>query len=238
MNNIIRLQEVVSRLKLRYGYSAQASNVFNDEIGIVAGPESEPLFGLIETILSQQSLIATTQRMSVALRTAFPEWQQALAAGSEGIQRVLAQARGNLTQVKATYIHSVLHRLDAEQGELSLQFLRTWSDTAARDYLLSFSGVGPKTASCVLLFNLQRPVQPVDTHIHRIAQRLKFVHEDAKPVDTAAWFDAHLPTHWETHYEFHLNAIDHGRLTCRAQNPQCATCVLNDLCPSARLAPG
>jgi len=48
------------------------------------------------------------------------------------------------------------------------------------------------------------------------------------------WFDASLPRDWKTRWEFHVNAIDHGKQTCRAQRPACTDCVLCDLCPSAK----
>ena len=46
------------------------------------------------------------------------------------------------------------------------------SDAEAQAYLTGLPGVGPKTAACVLLFSLGRPVMPVDTHVHRVAGRL------------------------------------------------------------------
>lgn len=226
---------VAARLKARYGYAADQPNVFNTDAAMVAGPESEPLDGLLETILSQQSPVAATQRMADALRRAFPDWSQALAAGAAGIQTVLQAARGNLANAKAGYIHRVLSRLQAERGSLSLQFLRTWAPAEARKFLLSLPGVGPKTASCVLLFNLQLPAQPVDTHLLRIAQRLGFVGETAKPGDAETWFEHRLPPTWEAHYEFHLNGIVHGQQTCKAQRPRCGECVLQEECPSAGL---
>ncbi|MBO0931940.1 endonuclease III domain-containing protein [Fibrella aquatilis] len=210
--------------------------MFNTDTTIVAGPESEPLDGLIETILSQQSPIVPTQRMADALRQAFPNWNQALLAGPDVIQVVLAGARGNLTKAKAGYIHRVLGRLLAERGDLSLNFLRTYSAADARQWLLTLPGVGPKTASCVLLFNLQLPAMPVDTHVLRIALRLRLVAENTKPSDVETWFEQQLPQQWESHYEFHLNAIVHGQTTCKAQHPKCADCVLNDCCPSSNLS--
>lgn len=231
----VRIELIASRLKAQYGYSADNPNVFNTDTTLVAGPESEPLDGLIETILSQQSPIAATQRMADSLRQAYPDWQQALVAGQDAIQHVLKAARGNLTNAKAGYIHRVLLRLQEEQGGLSLRFLRAYPPTEARTLLLSLPGVGPKTASCVLLFNLQLPAMPVDTHIFRIAQRLRLVSAKSKPTDAETWFERYLPPIWEAHYEFHLNAIVHGQTTCRALNPRCEQCALRDLCPSAEM---
>jgi len=127
----------------------------------------------------------------------------------------------------------VLSHLKKERGELSLNFLRSYKLQDARNLLLSFKGVGAKTASCVLLFNLQLPAMPVDTHVLRIAQRLKLVNDKLKPDKVETWFEDNLPQNWEAHYEFHLNTIAHGQITCKALNPKCDRCILNDLCPSA-----
>ncbi len=222
---------VAARLKARYGHDARRPTAFDTADRVMTGPASEPLDGLVETILSQQSTVRITQRMADALRLAFPTWEQALAAGPAGIQAVLVAARGNLTATKAGYVHGVLARLMAERGALSLRFLQDWPAAEARAYLRSFKGVGAKTANCVLLFNLRLPVQPVDTHLHRIAARLGLVSgaETAEGVGQA--LEALLPADWRAHYEFHLNVIEHGQQTCLARTPRCPDCVVRDLCP-------
>lgn len=233
-----RLLVVARRLKARYGYDADRPTVFDTEDRILTGPTSEPLDGLIETVLSQQSTVATTQRMANALRTAFPNWEPALAGGPEGIAVVLAAARGNLTVTKAQYIHGILSRLMSERKTLSLAFLRDHSAEEARRYLLSFRGVGPKTVNCVLLFNLRFPVQPVDTHLHRIALRLGLVGQDATPEVAGKAIEEVLPSTWQAHYEFHLNGIEHGQQSCVARSPRCSVCVVNDVCPSSSVGLG
>ena len=56
-------------------------------------------------------------------------------------------------------------------GAPDLGVLDGMSD-AAQACLTGLPGVGPKTAACVLLFSLGRPLMPVDTHVHRVARRL------------------------------------------------------------------
>ena len=56
---------------------------------------------------------------------------------------------------------------DNKHGEISLDFMNDKSDAVIQEYLESFPGIGPKTASCVLLIGMKRPSFPVDTHIHR-----------------------------------------------------------------------
>jgi endonuclease III len=215
-----RLKKVAARLLKRYGRHAPAQTSSNED----------PIEGLIETILSQQNIGIVTRRMYNALKTAFPKWEVALEAGPDIITHVLEASGGGLARIKAGYIHRVLAQVLELRGNLSLEFLRELPDRDVRDFLEALPGVGPKTASCVLMFDLERPAMPVDTHIHRIAKRLGFVPADSSAPQAETWFDTHT---WASRYEFHVNAFEHGRATCRSQRPNCRECVLEDLCPSA-----
>jgi endonuclease-3 len=125
-----------------------------------------------------------------------------------------------------------LQRIHRERGELSLDFLCSLPTPEAVEYLRSFPGVGPKTAACVLLFACRRPVLPVDTHVHRVSQRLGLIGpgtDAAKAHDALARF---VPARQVL--EFHIQLIRHGRGVCAARNPQCEDCPLVDLCPEGR----
>jgi endonuclease-3 len=85
----------------------------------------------------------------------------------------------------------------------------------ARNYLLGFSGIGPKTANCILLFSKLHAVFPVDTHIHRIAIRLGWLpprtsadqaHDLLEPAIAPA-----------DRYEMHVLLVTHARQSCKAQ---------------------
>lgn len=231
MGRAARVEFIAAKLKAEHGHDAALPIAFDTPGRVMTGPKSEPLDGLIETILSQQSTVQMTQRMADALRSAFSDWGLALAAGRDGIQVVLAAARGNLAATKAGYIYGVLARLAAEKRALSLHFLRDWPVAEARIYLRSFKGVGAKTANCVLLFNLRLPVQPIDTHLHRIACRLGLVDEIASPESVGEALESLIPSRWQDHYEFHLNGIEHGQQTCKARHPRCEVCVVRTHCP-------
>jgi endonuclease III len=101
------------------------------------------------------------------------------------------------------------------------------ADEEAMDYLLAMKGVGSKTAACVLVFSLGRDVFPVDTHIHRICNRLALVKTKSadETFDAMKWL---VPA--GQGYSFHVNLIQFGRRTCRANNPLCGQCVLYDEC--------
>ncbi|PNY82779.1 Fe-S cluster assembly protein HesB [Deinococcus koreensis] len=195
----------------------------------------EPLDGVIETILSQQNTAPITRRQFVALKEAYPRWEAALADGPDGIEGVLKAAGGGLSRLKAGYIHAALSHLEEAHGHLSLRAVHDLPDAEVRALLEGMPGVGMRTASCVLLFDLARPAMPVDTHIWRLAQRLELTPPTWNAVKVERWFDEVLPRDWEARYTFHVSAIRHGRATCRARHPRCDVCVLRGLCPSAAL---
>lgn len=97
--------------------------------------------------------------------------------------------------------------------------------------LTALPGVGRKTANVVRSVAFEGDAIAVDTHVFRVANRLGLArgrtpHEVElklmKVIPRAEWSKAH---HWLIH---------HGRRVCHARNPQCARCVVMDLCPSAR----
>jgi len=192
----------------------------------------EPLDALIETILNQQNTRSVTERQYAALRAAFPTWTDALHAGSDVIEDTLRAAGGGLARVKADYIWNVLHAI-AERGPLTLQGLYALTDDEARSTLEALPGVGMKTASAVLLFDMLRPAMPVDTNILRVTRRLALLPLKWSTHRVERWYDGALPRTWRDRYAFHVGMIRHGRHTCTPKRPACPTCVLADLCPSA-----
>jgi endonuclease-3 len=98
--------------------------------------------------------------------------------------------------------------------------------------LTSFPGVGPKTAACVLLFACQKPVLPVDTHVHRVAQRIGLIGPRTDANRAHDLLAEMVPD--DRVLEFHIQLIRHGRTVCVARRPQCRDCPLLDLCREGR----
>jgi endonuclease-3 len=103
--------------------------------------------------------------------------------------------------------------------------------TEAREWLLRFKGVGPKTAAIVLLFSLNMPAFPVDTHIYRVTGRLELRPEKMSADKAHDHLEELFPT--DSYYDVHLNIIRLGREICHARKPMCTACMLQDLCPYA-----
>jgi endonuclease-3 len=185
---------------------------------------------LVDTILSQNTSAANSDAGYRQLRRRFRSWNQVADAPVEEIERHIRVS--GLSRQKAPRIQAILRQVRASRKKIDLQFLADMDEQSAYDYLTSFTGVGPKTANCVLLFAFKHAVFPVDTHIHRIARRLKLIgpkmtaeqaHDVLKPMIAP-----------KDRYEMHVLLIEHGRQTCRAINPKCAECVLLDVCPFGR----
>jgi endonuclease-3 len=189
-------------------------------------PRADPLSELIGTILSQNTSDVNSGRAYQALRAAFPTWQQVRDAPVEAIADAIHC--GGLAAIKAPRIQRVLTTIGDQRGCLDLSFLGDMPVDEARCWLMSLDGVGAKTAACVLMFSLGKPVMPVDTHVHRVSGRLGLSAAKDTPEETEAILESLLPP--AVRYSFHLNAIAHGRLVCKAQRPRCAVCVLARHC--------
>lgn len=185
-------------------------------------PRADPLSELIGTILSQNTSDVNSARAFEALRAAFLTWEQVRDAPVETVASAIHS--GGLAAIKAPRIQRVLTTIIGQRGNLDLCFLADMSVDEARRWLMSLDGVGAKTAACVLMFSLGKPVMPVDTHVHRVSGRLGLSSLKDTPEETEAILESLLPP--ATRYAFHLNVIAHGRLICKAQRPRCALCVL------------
>lgn len=93
--------------------------------------------------------------------------------------------------------------------------------------LLKLPGVGPKTANCVLIYAFSKDYIAVDTHVHRISNRLGLVNTNT-PNETESSLKKVVPLElWK-----HVNElmVQFGQQICKPVYPQCNICILNDLC--------
>jgi endonuclease-3 len=182
---------------------------------------------LVETILSQNTSNANSEAGYRQLRRRFKSWNQVASADVDEVERHIRVS--GLSKQKAPRIQAILRAIKADRRTIDLQFLGEEAEQAAYEYLTKFKGVGPKTANCVMLFAFGQAVFPVDTHIHRIARRLKLIPPRSTAEQAHELLKPMIPP--KDRYEMHVLLIEHGRKTCRAINPKCEECVLLDLCP-------
>lgn len=181
---------------------------------------------LVSTILSQNTNDINRDRAFQALRSQFPTWEAVRDAPPQAVVEAIRPA--GLGNQKGPRIQAVLRAITAERGSLDLGFLANLPAEEARQWLLRFNGVGPKTAAIVLQFSLGKPAFPVDTHIYRVSGRLG-LRPGNMSVEQAHDHLARL-LHPEDYYAAHLNLIRLGREICQARRPDCPVCPLQDLC--------
>ncbi len=96
-----------------------------------------------------------------------------------------------------------------------------------KDDLLSIKGIGPKTANIVLCFAYGKNVIPVDTHVHRIPNRLGWI-KTKKPEETEKELEKLVPKkYWK---EINTTLILHGKNICKPISPLCSKCSVKNYC--------
>ncbi len=181
---------------------------------------------LVSTILSQNTNDLNRDRAFVALRARFPTWEAVRDAKVKEVIRTIKVA--GLAYQKGPRIQQVLRSITKERGSLDLNFLAEMPMEEARSWLMQFKGVGPKTAAIVLLFSLNRPAFPVDTHIYRVTGRMGLRPAKMNVEQAHKQLEALLPP--EAYYAAHLNFIRLGREVCQARRPLCFKCPVVRLC--------
>ena len=192
-------------------------------------PDRDPVDVLIGTILSQNTSDANSGRAFASLKAGFDSWEAVASAPAEHIAQVIKS--GGLSQIKAVRIKQVLEQIEREQGHINLDSLESMDMAEAEDYLMRLPGVGRKTACCVLLFSVGKPSLPVDTHIFRVAKRLKLIDSKVSVEKAHSLLQEQIPP--SKVYQFHVHMIEHGRRICHARHPRCTRCILRDICPSS-----
>jgi endonuclease III len=186
----------------------------------------DPLDVLIETILSQSTTNANSDRAFGSLKRRFATWETARRARVTSIEAAIRS--GGLARQKSVRIKELLNQIHSRRGSLDLSFLNTAPLEEAKEFLASFKGVGPKTVACTLLFACNRAVFPIDTHIFRVARRLGLIPAKCSDEVAHSLMGEMIPR--KRYFETHVNLIRHGRRVCRPRDPLCEQCCLVDYC--------
>ncbi len=136
--------------------------------------------------------------------------------GLTGLQPYLARINHGYT--KSRYVIALSQQLLARHdGEVPED----------RQALEALPGVGRKTASVVLNCIFRHPIIAVDTHIHRVANRMGMA-RTSTPLQTEAVLMERVPKRWQL--DAHHYLILHGRYCCMAKRPQCWRCPVSRQC--------
>ena len=175
---------------------------------------------LVAVILSAQATDASVNLATRRLYKAANTPRGVLDLGEEGLKSYI-RTIGLFNSKAKNIIATCAALLEKHGGEVP----------STREELESLPGVGRKTANVILNTAFGQPTMAVDTHIFRVANRtglalgktpLEIERKLLKSIPDQYMLNAH---HW---------LILHGRYTCRARNPNCAECIVRDLCRTGK----
>ena len=208
MGSIIKKMERVLYDKKPYRLTA-LKQLQEEELG-------DPFKILIGTILSSRTRDETTTKV---VKTLFKRFKNA---------KELAE--GNLEEVKQI-IHSIgFYNVKAKRIiEVSQLIVKRFDGKVPNsiEKLLELPGVGRKTANCVLVYGFNKPTIPVDTHVHRISNRIGLVN-----TKTPEKTEIELNNIINKKYWLILNNIFvmYGQNICLPMAPKCELCELKKMC--------
>ena len=207
----------------------EAHEKLNEAYGVQAiYGRADPMHELIGTILSHRTTHANEVAAYQTMRERFPTWESVRDAPLPALVDAIRTA--SYPDVKAPYIQNLLTHLIRETGAANIDFLATRSTADAMKWLTDLPGIGPKTATLLLLFNFQRPVLPVDTHVHRVTQRMGLIGPTVSAEKAHILLLTYLPPDATVLFNFHKHFYWHGQRVCTWYTPNCGECVLREAC--------
>jgi endonuclease III len=178
--------------------------------------DGDPFRVLIATVLSQRTKDEVTAVASTRLFQKYPGPKQLSKADTRTVAKLIYPVGFYKTKAKA--IKRIAKIILAEYAG------KVPSDM---DQLLELPSVGRKTANCVLVYGFKQPAIPVDTHVHRIFNRIGVVNTKTPDeteqkltsiVDKSDWLELN-----EVFVKF-------GKIVCKPIGPKCPMCPLTDRC--------
>ncbi|KAI2625414.1 DNA glycosylase [Hypomontagnella submonticulosa] len=199
------------------------------------GDSPSVLDALVRTILSQNTSNKNSTRAKLDMDAVYgsdgdseARWEAIASGGAAKLESAIA--RGGLGGVKSRVIVDILNQVKERHGAYSLDHLLSLeaqgADEDAMRELISFRGVGPKTASCVLLFCVGCDSFAVDTHVHRITGMMGWRPASASRDEAFAHLDANVPDRLK--YGLHVLLVERGRkcAECKAGGKKLGQCEL------------
>ena len=183
---------------------------------LVEAQTRDPFKVLVATVLSAQTRDSLTAKLLPAL------WERV--DKPEDLARISEQELERLIYPVSYYRTKARHL-----KQLGIILLRDFSGIVPStiEALLTLPGVGRKTANVVLAVAFNKPAIGVDTHVHRISNRLGYVRTKTR-AQTEERLRRKLPEQYWSRYNTYLVAL--GQRLCHPTSPQCSQCPLEQRC--------
>ena len=183
----------------------------------LARERQDPFKILISTILSARTKDANTREATKKLFSHYKDPYEIANAPVSELEKLIYNA--GFYRVKSRRIKEVARIIENEYQGIVPEDKKD---------LLSLPGVGAKTANCVLVYAFKKPAIPVDTHVHRISNRLGWVHTKVPEITEKKLMEIVPKGQW---IRINRLFVRFGQEICLPNNPKCEICPLNDVCP-------
>lgn len=188
-----------------------------DDLAVtVAARTRGPYATLVSTILANRCRDETTQVVVPRLLAAASTPRDMIGLSEDDIQKLIYPT--SFYRLKARAIRKASKQIFEEHGDHVPDTL---------EGLLTLYGIGRKSANLILTLGFGKPGICVDTHVHRISNRLGFV-KTKEPEKTERALLKVLPKKWWIDINGVLIAF--GRKHCTPQFPKCSTCPVRKKC--------
>jgi endonuclease-3 len=177
---------------------------------------NDPYVVLTATILSHRTKDEITEKVVIDFIKKYPNVNELAKADIKELENVIKKVGFYRNKAK-TLIKLAKVLVEKYNGKIPDDI----------NELLSLPGVGRKTANCVLVYAYKKPAIPVDTHVHRIMNRLGIV-ETKTPEETEfALIEKIDKKYW---LDINETFIRFGKSICKPIKPLCNICALNSIC--------
>lgn len=214
-----RLPEILDRLSLRYPAPSPSP--------------ADPLRQLVYAMVSEGAAASVGLAVFNRLMTEYPSWTRLAAASPEALATHFVGLPN--ARAKSHAVPTLLRAIDAERGEIELDFLGRLSTEAACRWLEKLPGVSASMAAGVLSFSsLKKPLLAVDDETARVVRRLHLCEPGAPASALPRQVAERAPSTWRAGQFAQLGdgLRRLGRQACGHGRPDCERCPLADLCPS------
>lgn len=177
---------------------------------------NDPYKVLVRTILSQRTRDENTDQATKNLFGKYKDIYEVVDAQTEDVEELIRCS--GFYRVKAARIKEVSRILIDQYGGEVPDNLKE---------LVELPGVGRKTANCVLVYAFELPAIPVDTHVHRISNRIGLVNTKT-PEQTEVELAKIAPK--ELWIKLNDLMVQFGQTICKPMSPQCEMCPISDIC--------
>lgn len=188
--------------------------------GKAESQKEDPFRSIVFTLLSARTRDSQTEIAYQKVIATYPNAQALARATAEALEPLLATI--GLYRAKARHLVAMAKMLVRDFDGVV---------PASVEQMALLPGVGRKTANCVMVYGFGKPAVCVDTHVHRIVNRLGWVRTQT-PEKTEVALRQVLPKRWWRTVNHTL--IQFGRAICTPGRPNCSACPVRAYCAYAQ----